>query len=190
MTLKNFLRLFKKYGVTFLFQKHFKLRFKYPKATIATNTKICYDRIDDVIIGSGVRINDYTTIFCMSQYKNNYNSKLVIGDGTYIGEFQNIRASGGVIIIGKNCSISQHISMIASNHSIALGQDINKQKWDTVKTGIIIDDDVWIGANSVILPGVHIHKGAVIGAGTVVTKDIPENAIVVGNPAKIIKYRI
>lgn len=189
MTLKEFLRLFKKYGVTFLFQKHFKLRWKFPKATIATNTKIRYDRMEDIVIGDGVGINDFTTIFCMSQYKDDRNSKLVIGDGTYIGEFQNIRASGGTIIIGRNCCISQHISMIASNHGIALGQDIKKQKWDTVKTGITIDDDVWIGANSVILPGVHIHKGAVIGAGTVVTKDIPENAIVVGNPMKIIKYR-
>ena len=79
--------------------------------------------------------------------------------------------------------------MIASNHGTALGQDISKQKWDTEKAGITIGDDVWIGANCVILPGVHIHNGAVIGAGSVVTKDIPANAIAVGNPAKIIKYR-
>ena len=50
-------------------------------------------------------------------------------------------------------------------------------------------DDVWIGTNSVVLPGVTIGKGAVIGAGTVVTKDIPEYAIAVGNPARVIKYR-
>lgn len=189
MTIKDFLRLFKKYGVTFPFQKHFKLRWKYPKVSIATNTKIRYDRIDDIVIGDGVRINEFTTIFCISQDKNNPNSKLVIGSGTYIGEYQNIRASGGAIVIGRNCSISQHISMIASNHGIALGQDISKQKWDTEKAGITIGDDVWIGANCVILPGVHIHNGAVIGAGSVVTKDIPANAIAVGNPAKIIKYR-
>ncbi|AXI01237.1 antibiotic acetyltransferase [Sporosarcina sp. PTS2304] len=55
--------------------------------------------------------------------------------------------------------------------------------------GIYIKNDVWIGANAIILPGVTIHNGAVIGAGAVVTKDIPAYAIVVGVPAKIIKYR-
>ena len=79
--------------------------------------------------------------------------------------------------------------MIASNHGIALGRNISSQKWDESKTGISIEDDVWIGANSVILPGVHIHHGAVIGAGSVVTKDIPANAIAVGNPARVIKFR-
>lgn len=189
MSIKDFLCLFKRYGVAFPFQKHLRLRWKNPQATIATNTKIRYGRIEDIIIGEGVRINDFTTIFCLSQNKEISDSKLVIGDGTYIGEYQNIRASGGVICIGRNCSISQHISMIASNHGTALGQDINKQAWNKEKTGITIDDDVWIGANCVVLPGVHIRKGAVIGAGSVVTKDIPENAIAVGNPAKVIKYR-
>ena len=53
----------------------------------------------------------------------------------------------------------------------------------------IIGNDVWVGANSVILPGVKIGTGAIVGAGSVVTKDVPEYAIVVGNPARILKYR-
>lgn len=65
-----------------------------------------------------------------------------------------------------------------------------KQHWDKTRTGIIIEDDVWIGANSVILPGVTIKKGAVVGAGSVVTKDVPSYAVVCGNPARVIKYRI
>lgn len=189
MEAKDIFRLIKNYGTFFLFKRHLRLRLRFPKARIASNTKICYDDIDDIQIGNGVRINDYTTIFCVSQDKKHPNSKLIIGDGTYIGEYQNIRASGGVIRIGRNCSISQHISMIASNHGTTLGTDISKQKWDTAKTGITLGDDVWIGANSIILPGVYIHKGAVIGAGSVVTKDIPDNAIAVGNPAQVIKYR-
>lgn len=52
-----------------------------------------------------------------------------------------------------------------------------------------IDDDVWIGTRAIIMPGVTIGKGAIIGAGAVVTKDVPPYAIVVGAPAKIIKYR-
>lgn len=54
---------------------------------------------------------------------------------------------------------------------------------------VIIKDDVWIGSNAVIMPGITIGKGAVIGAGAVVTKDVPPNAIVMGIPAKLVKYR-
>lgn len=189
MELKDIFRLIKRYGIMMLFQRHFLLRWRNPSSWIATETKIRYDQIKDIYIGRWVCINDYTTIFCESQDKMHPNSKLYIGEKTYIGEYNNIRASGGIIRIGNNCSISQHISMIASNHGIALGINISSQEWDESKTGITIDDDVWIGANSVILPGVHIHSGAVIGAGSVVTKDIPANAIAVGNPARVIKFR-
>lgn len=54
---------------------------------------------------------------------------------------------------------------------------------------VLIEDDVWIGANVIILPGVKISKGSIIGAGSVVTKNVPEYAIVGGNPARVIKYR-
>lgn len=60
---------------------------------------------------------------------------------------------------------------------------------DSVSKPVVIGDDVWIGARSIILKGVHIGKGAVIAAGAVVTKDVPEYAIVGGVPAKVIKYR-
>lgn len=189
MQVMNLFRIMKKYGVSFLFQRHLKLRCKFPKAFIATYTKIKIGRIDEIYLGDNVRINDFTTIFCVSQNEGHSNSGLYIGEGTYIGESNNVRASGGMIVIGKNCSISQHVSMIASNHGIKLGKNISSQNWDESKTGITIDDDVWIGANSVILPGVHIHAGAVVGAGSVVTKDVPANAVVVGNPARVIKYR-
>ena len=116
-------------------------------------------------------------------------SYLNIGDNTYIGEFNNIRAAGGYIEIGNNCLISQHISIVASGHNYDKKSLISKQGWNTNKRNVIIKDDVWIGANSVILPGCIIETGAVIGAGSIVTKNVPPYAIVAGNPAKIIKYR-
>ena len=56
-------------------------------------------------------------------------------------------------------------------------------------TAVTIEDNVWIGGKSIILPGVTIHEGAVIGMGAVVTKDVPKCAVVGGNPAKVLKYR-
>ena len=187
--MKKFLRLFKWYGLFFFFKNNLRVRLKFINANFADDVKIKYDFLSDITIEKGVRINQFSTIFCKNQNKNIRNSRLIIGEDTYIGEYNNIRASGGVISIGRRCSISQHISMIASNHGTSLGDDIQRQGWEQTKTGITVEDDVWIGANSVILPGVHINKGAIIGAGSVVTKDIPPYAIAVGNPAKVIKYR-
>ena len=64
-----------------------------------------------------------------------------------------------------------------------------EQPWVSQKAKVLIEDDVWIGANAVILPDVTIHKGAVVAAGAVVTKDVPAYAIVGGCPANVLKYR-
>ena len=85
--------------------------------------------------------------------------------------------------------ISQHITIVSSNHLLQRNMPLIKQDWSASSNFVHIEDDVWVGANSVILPGVTIHKGAVVAAGSIVTKDIPEYAIVAGNPAKILKYR-
>lgn len=116
-------------------------------------------------------------------------SSLSIGSNTYIGEGNNIRAAGGTISIGNDCLISQHVTIVASNHGIEKEILIRKQAWSTTNNFVTINDDVWIGAGSIILPGVIVGKGAIIAAGSVVTKSIPEYAIVAGNPAKVLKYR-
>lgn len=59
----------------------------------------------------------------------------------------------------------------------------------TCKGDIVIENDVWIGANSTIMSGITIHNGAIIAAGSTVTKDVPPYAIVAGNPGKVVKYR-
>ena len=63
------------------------------------------------------------------------------------------------------------------------------QQWSLPKQKVIIGDDVWIGTRVIILPGVRVGTGSIIGAGAVVTKDVPDYAIVGGVPAKIIKFR-
>ena len=168
----------------------FRIRMKNPKAYISSKVSLYCPNIKRIQIGENSVISDFTKIAVVNDSNAKFKeSELIIGNNTYIGEFNNIRAGGGVIKIGDNCSISQHITIVASNHAIAKGKLIREQPWVTENNFVIIEDDVWIGANSVILPGVTIGLGAVIGAGSVVTKDIPAFAIAVGNPAKVLKYR-
>lgn len=116
-------------------------------------------------------------------------SELSIGKSTAINEYCNIRAAGGRIHIGENCLLAQMVTVVASNHSIALGVPIQLQDWAAQSTPISIGNDVWIGAHAVILPGTTIGDGAVIAAGAVVRGFVPPNEIWGGVPAKKIKSR-
>lgn len=90
--------------------------------------------------------------------------------------------------IGDNTSIAANCYIIDSNHGIEKGKLIREQK-SAVKGPVVIGEDVWLGAGVKVLSGVHIGNGAVIGAGAVVNSDIPENAVAVGVPARVIRYR-
>jgi acetyltransferase-like isoleucine patch superfamily enzyme len=162
----------------------------YRGSSISRKISLSYSSPDRIRIGRNSEISDFVVIAVIDFPQSMEQvSRLEIGDNTYIGEFNNIRASGGKISIGNNCLISQHISLIASNHLARRDFLIRDQVWDTLKKGITIGDDVWIGANSVILPGVTINNGAIVAAGSVVTKDVPAYMIVAGNPARIVKER-
>lgn len=94
----------------------------------------------------------------------------------------------GKIIIGDYVQTGANVMMFAFNHGTALN-NIPMIKQDYYEGDIVIEDDVWIGAGSIILPGVRIGKGAVIASNAVVNKDVPENTIVGGVPAKLIRHR-
>ena len=102
------------------------------------------------------------------------------------------------ITIGNFCSIARDVAMQEYNHRIDRLSTYNveknifegKSKDDTISKGAIrIGNDVWIGTKSVILSGITIGHGAIVAAGSVVTKNVPPYAIVGGNPAKVIRYR-
>lgn len=97
-------------------------------------------------------------------------------------------AVGGEIHIGKECLIGPNVVMRTAGHRYDDLHVFIRQQGHA-PLDIHIDDDVWIGANAAILGGVHIGKGAVIGAGAVVTKDVPPLAVAVGVPARVIKIR-
>lgn len=141
-------------------------------------------------VGTSVIVSAFTTIVAKRDaLAAGLDCSIVIGDNTYVGEFNNIRASGGGIRIGSHVLISQHVSLIASNHSTSPSASVDGQAWRRDKVGVIVEDDVWIGCNSVILPGVTLGKGCIVAAGSVVTKSVPEMTIVAGNPAKVLKTR-
>lgn len=106
----------------------------------------------------------------------NHNTILTAGHGS------------GRIIIGNYVQTGPNVSFFVANHNY---EDPNRpiKEQGYYEGDIVVEDDVWIGANAVITGGVTIGKGAVIGAGSVVTHDIPPFSIAVGAPAKVIKYR-
>lgn len=114
---------------------------------------------------------------------NNAVGDVVIGDYTRIGLHNTII---GPVSIGSHVNLAQGITVTALNHNFAdLHRRIDEQGISTKP--VVIGDDVWIGANAVILPGVTIGRHAVVAAGAVVTKDVPDYCVVAGVPASIIK---
>jgi acetyltransferase-like isoleucine patch superfamily enzyme len=118
----------------------------------------------------------------------NHPQNITIGDRSNINRNCMIWAGDNAkVIIGKDCLTGPGVTIIASKYDVK-GRNIVRS-YPPFERDIIIEDDVWLGANVVVLPGVKIGKGAIVGAGSVITKDIPPYAIVTGIPGKIIKER-
>lgn len=114
---------------------------------------------------------------------NNAVGDVIIGDYTRVGLHNTII---GPVNIGHHVNLAQGITVTALNHNF---EDSEKKidEQGVCTTPVVIEDDVWIGANAVILPGVRVGTHSVVAAGAVVTKDVPPHSIVAGIPAKIIK---
>lgn len=114
-------------------------------------------------------------------------SKISIGDYSGIGVRSRIR---GPLIIGKEVLMGPEVVILSDGHNHAR-TDISMRLQRGIKRvqPTIIGNDVWIGTRTIIMPGIRIGNGVIIGAGAVVTKDVPDYAVVGGVPAKIIRYR-
>lgn len=127
-------------------------------------------------------LGDYSVIESFACI-NNAVGDVIIGDHTRIGLHNTII---GPVDIGSHVNLAQGITVTALNHNFS---DANKRidEQGVSTTPVTIEDDVWIGANAVILPGVTIGEHCVVAAGAIVTKDVPPHSLVAGVPAKVIK---
>lgn len=149
----------------------------------------------NISIGTNVRLMDYSNVRGNVIIDDNvflHENVLIrsvefikIGEGTTINRNTCILAK---VIIGSYCSIAPNVVIVGSNHFYGDPLRTIKEQGGEMK-GIIIEDDVWIGANVTILDGVTVGKGSVIAAGAVVNKDVPPLTVVGGVPAKILKAR-
>jgi len=128
------------------------------------------------VLGERSVIEDYSIV-------NNAVGDVVIGSRTRVG-FGNTVI--GPVQIGNDVSLAQNVTVTGLNHNYQ-DVDVVISNQGISTNCVTIDDDVWIGANSVILPGVSIGKHSIVAAGSVVTRPVPPYSVCVGNPARVIK---
>lgn len=115
------------------------------------------------------------------------------GAGIEIGDYSGIGNSCRLpndIKIGSHVMMAPGVTVINTNHEFSRTDIPMCFQGDAVKAPVEIGDDVWLGTNAIILPGVTISRGTIVGAGSVVTKDFPEYSVIGGNPARLIRSRL
>ena len=112
--------------------------------------------------------------------------KVKIGRGTYIGKYLFMQSYGGVSI-GEGCSIAKGVSFITVHHAAVPGSSNSVLGSTTEYKPIVIGDNVWIGSNAILLPGVKIGEGCIVGAGSVVTRNMPPGYVCAGVPCRVIR---
>ena len=156
------------------------------KSRIILEKKVFLDR--DVRLDCGnsqgqIRIKEAASIDRGVDVKVHGTGKTTVGKRAYIGPYTCLSGYGD-ITIGDDCLIASHSSLYAHNYNYQAGDQPIREQGYTYK-GIRIEDNCWLGSGVRVLDGVTIGTGSIIGAGSVVTKDIPPNSIAVGTPAKV-----
>ena len=121
--------------------------------------------------GIGVHIGDNVIVWGASRFS--------IGDHSQIHSLSHVFAGGGVAV-GSHVLISSCCSIASLTHSLEV-----EARAELIELPVIIEDHAWLGTGAIVLPGVTIGYGSIVGAGAVVTRDVPPMSIVVGNPARV-----
>ena len=132
-------------------------------------------------MGRGVGLNRHSSLYAAR-------GRITLGNNVFLGDFSSINGNDAEIIIGSDVAIGPMTLIQGANHNFDR-LDIPIIRQGHSESQVVIEDNVWIAARCVILPGVRIRSGAVIGAGAVVNKDVPANAVAAGVPAKVLRYR-
>lgn len=152
-----------------------------------------YFRLERMIHGERVRQLKQRFKYCGKDVRFDHTchvlvpEQMEIGDGTSISSYTTIYATFGVRI-GKNCFISSNCGISSYNHvQNSRNRHRDKDRDVLFSKPVVIGNNVWIGMNACILPGVEIGDNSIIGSGSVVTRNVPCNEIWVGNPARFVK---
>ena len=143
-----------------------------------------YDLSDIGSIGVGCQIAPYSTLVLKNMFLSDY---------VMIQDHVNFISRNGKLFVGKYSVISAGCTIIPGEHHLKVGMPfyINaKYHIEDEEHDIVIKEDCWIGASSVLLPGISIGRGAIIGAGSIVTKNVLPYTVVAGNPARLIAMRM
>ncbi len=141
---------------------------------------------ENLRIGRGAHVSK-GTVLATGDPLNGFGT-LSIGERTYVGEYNNLRASKeGDVLVGDDCLIAQFCTLVGANHDTRRG--VVMAQVPAIGQGVRISNGVWLGAGVAIMPGVIIGDGAVVGANAVVTKDVPAYEIHGGVPARKIGER-
>lgn len=179
-----------------------RLAYMSKKGYISTSATISHKKF---ISGANIFIDDRVEIFqskeggaitlgnkvCIYRdviLETGLNGEISVGDHSSIHPRCQLNAYAAKISIGNNVMIAANCALYPYDHGIAAGIPISKQPLHS-KGDIIIKDGAWLGYGVIVLSGVRIGKGAVVGAGSVVTKDIPDNGVSMGVPARVVKMR-
>jgi acetyltransferase-like isoleucine patch superfamily enzyme len=138
--------------------------------------------------GGSVKLGDRVCILRDTIIETGDSGTLTVADDVYIHPRCQINAYLAAIEIGRGALIAPNCALYPHNHGIAPERPIREQPCQA-KGPIVIGDHAWLGVGVIVLGKVRIGKGAVIGAGSVVTKDIPDGAIAAGAPARVLKMR-
>jgi len=181
-------------------------RRRFPELLVSSKAEIGLD--GRLVYGSNVRINDDAKILPFGGGQISLESDVYVGraveistwSNLYIGRDTSVQDRSvivGQVTIGAHCLISNGIMAASGAHEFDLHPHLLIRDQDTLASGrerstrpIVMDDDCWIGAHSVIVGGVRIGRGSVVGAGSVVTKDVPPYWVVGGVPARNLRQRL
>ncbi len=170
-----------------------RVRLRYPRyirvghnVSIGDDTWISGLSREGVHLGDHVRLREHVWVQATSTL-DNLGVGVRVGEGTYIGP-RCLLGAGGGITIGRHVTLGAGVHVLAENHAFD-DPDRPIHLQGVTRQGVVIEDEAWIGNAAIVLDGVRVGRGAVIGAGAVVTRDVPAHALAVGNPARVIGTR-